>query len=149
MMNELQVSTKIALANTFLMYFKAHSYHWNVEGIMFPLYHEFFGKIYEDVYGAVDPLAEEIRALGEYAPISLQELYATATIEEDSTKPSLTGMLQNLQAANQQVLDSLNKVFDLASKENQQGLADLAASRIDIHKKHAWMIASSLKKSED
>lgn len=148
-MDELKVSAKIALANTFLMYFKAHSYHWNVEGIMFPFYHDFFGDIYEDVYGAVDPLAEEIRALDEYAPISLQELYATATIEEDNTKPSLNGMLQNLQSANQEVLDSLNKLFDLASKEKQQGLADFAAGRIDTHKKHAWMINASLKKTEE
>jgi starvation-inducible DNA-binding protein len=148
-MDELKVSAKIALANTFLMYFKAHAYHWNVEGIMFPFYHDFFGEIYADVYGAVDPLAEEIRALDEYAPISLEELYSTATIQEDTDKPSLNGMLQNLQAANQEVLDSLNKLFDLASKEKQQGLADFAAGRIDTHKKHAWMISASLKKSEE
>ena len=40
--------TKV-LADSFLFYFKAHSFHWNVVGNDFPEYHEFFGKIYEGV----------------------------------------------------------------------------------------------------
>ena len=49
-MNELQAALKIALANTFVSYFKAHSYHWNVEGIDFSQYHSFFGDFYEDMH---------------------------------------------------------------------------------------------------
>jgi starvation-inducible DNA-binding protein len=149
-MDELKLSLKITLANTFLMYFKTQSYHWNVEGMFFPLFHDFFGELYQEVYGAVDPLAEEIRALDDYAPMSLDELHSTATVKEDVVRPVLIrDMLENLQQANQEVLDSLNKVFDLATAEKEQGLADFAGSRIDAHKKHAWMIRSSLKKIEE
>ena len=59
---------RTALADTFFMYQKAHSYHWNVEGNLFPMLHEFFGNLYEEIYGAVDPMAEQIRSLNEYAP---------------------------------------------------------------------------------
>jgi len=45
------------------------------------------------------------------------------------------------------VIDSLNKLFELADAQNEQGLADWAAGRLDSHKKHAWMIRSSLKKT--
>lgn len=145
-MEELKLATKIALANTFVMYYKAHAYHWNVEGMLFPVYHDFFGDLYEDVYGAIDPTAEELRVLGEYAPQSLEKLYAFATVTEDEeVVTDISEMLQNIQVANEEVLSSLNKVFDLATSSKEQGLADFVAGRIDTHKKHGWMIRSSLK----
>ena len=146
-MDELKLSLKVLLANTFFMYYKAHAYHWNVEGVHFSQYHDFFGDLYEEVYGAIDPTAEELRALDDYAPISIEELYNFKTIKEDTTRPeTLTAMLTNLQAANDEVMASLNNLFKKASTANEQGLADFAAGRIDVHKKHGWMIRASLKK---
>lgn len=145
-MNELAIAAKIALANTFLMYFKAHSYHWNVECMNFSEMHGFFGGLYEELYGAVDPLAEEIRALGVYAPISLTELYGAKTVSEDSTKPtSVQLMLSGLLNDNTVVIESLNRAFDLAISQKNQGFADFLAGRLDVHAKHAWMINSYLK----
>jgi starvation-inducible DNA-binding protein len=145
-MEELKLSLKIALANTFVMYYKAQSYHWNVEGINFSQYHDFFGDIYQEVYGSVDAMAEELRALNEFAPHSLMDLYTYKTVQEDETLPtSVVDMLSSLQVANQEVIDSLNNLFTKSNEQNEQGLADLAAARLDAHKKHAWMIRSSLK----
>lgn len=147
-MDELKTAVRIVLANKFFMYFKTQSYHWNVEGMFFPQFHEFFGDLYQEVYGSIDKTAEYLRILGEYAPISIEEIHTYKTIQEDDDKPSsVTAMLQNLQSANSKVIDSLNKLFELADKENEQGLADFAASRLDSHKKHAWMISSCLKKT--
>lgn len=145
-MNELQASLKIVLANTFTMYFKAHTYHWNVEGVNFSEYHEFFGDLYDELFTAVDPIAERLRILDTYAPVSLSDLLASKTIEEDVAKPAaLSIMLSNLLDANQQVIDSLNKSFQLAQSANDQGLMDFIAGRLDVHAKHAWMIRSSNK----
>jgi starvation-inducible DNA-binding protein len=147
-MEELKTSLKIVLANKFFMYFKAHSYHWNVEGMFFSQFHDFFGDIYQDVYASIDTAAEELRALDEYAPISIEEIHSFKTINEDQSKPSsIVAMLENLQDANTKVIDSLNKLFELADEQNEQGLADWASGRLDSHKKHAWMIRSSLKKT--
>lgn len=143
---DLVVSMRKCLANTFVFYFKAHSFHWNIEGINFPTYHSFFGDLYEDLHGAVDPLAEEIRALDQYAPLGINELYRDATIADsnlkgDQVKEMLTAALSD----NAAVLECLNTSFVLASKENKQGLVDFLAGRIDIHKKHEWMLRSCLK----
>jgi starvation-inducible DNA-binding protein len=146
MENDLTISLKIVLANTFVMYFRSHSYHWNVEGKYFPQYHDFFGDLYEELHAAIDPLAESIRALDVYAPISLTELYSHKTLVEDVIKPTnLLTMITNLISSNAEVLNSLNKCFELANKQNEQGLADLIASRLDVHKKHAWMLKSCSK----
>lgn len=143
-MEELIAATRVALANIFVMYFRTQSFHWNVEGINFSEYHGFFGDLYEDVYGAVDPMAENLRKLGAYAPRNLIELYDHATLEENDVT-DLLGMLQATLKANSEVIDSLNKVFDLATANKQQGLADYVSGRIDTHKKHEWMIKSCLK----
>ena len=144
---ELQDILREVLANKFILYFKAHSYHWNVEGRNFPQLHGFFGDLYTEVFGSIDTTAEELRALDQYAPLSLMELYNYKTIPEDTAKPdSADSMLLSLAMANAEVLSSLNRLFAAANLANQQGLADFAAGRIDTHKKHAWMIKSSISK---
>jgi starvation-inducible DNA-binding protein len=145
-MDELSSALKVALGNTFVMYFQAHSYHWNVEGVHFSQYHDFFGDIYEEVYSSVDSIAEKIRALDVYAPISLKQIYKYSTIEEDVVMPTdVRSRVQLLLSSNQIVLQSLNSAFKIASDQNKQGIADILAGRIDAHDKHQWMLTSSLK----
>jgi starvation-inducible DNA-binding protein len=145
-MNELAASLRTAGANAFLMYFKAHSYHWNVEGIEFNQFHDFFGDLYEDIYDSVDPTMENLRKIDQYAPASLMELYNYKTISEDVTRPAtLDEMLANLLSANNAMIDSLNKVFETATAAKEQGIANFAADRLDAHKKHGWQIRASLK----
>lgn len=142
-------AAKVVLANTFVMYFKAHSYHWNVEGKNFSQYHDFFGDLYEELHGAIDPTAEQIRACDEYAPVSMNDVYSAKTISEDSAKPETPEqMFGNLLAANNQVIESLNKLFEVAEAANKQGLADFAAGRLDVHAKHGWMLRSFMKSGE-
>jgi DNA-binding ferritin-like protein len=47
--------------------------------------------------------------------------------------------------ANSKVVDSLNKVFELATSAKKQGIADFAAGRLDTHDKHGWFLKSILK----
>lgn len=137
---------KKLLANMFLMYFKTHSYHWNVEGQNFSQYHEFFGDLYESLHSCIDGIAEQIRTLDVYAPISLEDMYSAKSIMEDSVRPaSPADMFGNLLSANTEVTKSLQAVFDSATSENNQGLADFAAGLLDAHAKHAWMLKSFLK----
>lgn len=142
-MNELYAAMKILLANTYVMYFRAHSYHWNVEGPNFNDYHQFFGTLYGEVYGAIDPTAEEIRACDQYAPISLADLLSAKTIDEDASKPtSYDQMFANLERANNAVVEALNTVRNLATANGKFGLVNFIEERLDVHAKHGWMIRS-------
>jgi starvation-inducible DNA-binding protein len=146
-MNELSTAIKVLLANATVMYYKAHQFHWNVEGIEFTQYHEFFGDLYIDVYNSVDPIAELLRKLDEYAPVSIDELYKYKTLEEETTRVVLlSDILASLLKANEEVLASLNKVFTIANSEKQQGVCNFIADRIDTHQKHAWFLRASAKK---
>jgi starvation-inducible DNA-binding protein len=133
------------LADTFAMYLKAHNYHWNVEGPNFPQYHDFFGKLYEELHGAVDPIAEEIRSLDAYAPGSFTRFLELTEIQDETNVPMAREMAAKLLADNQIVLNTLNMAFKLANEFDKQGLADFVAGRIDVHNKHAWMLRSIIK----
>ena len=136
---------KKVLADSFAFYLKASNYHWNVEGMNFPQYHDFFGKLYEEVYSSIDSTAEEIRALDAYVPASLGRFSEITDIEDETTVPMSIEMARRLQADNEVVLASLNMAFKLANEFDKQGLADYLAGRIDAHNKHAWMLRSIVK----
>ena len=142
-MSELAAALKICQANTFLMYFRAHSYHHNIEGPNFNDYHAYFSGLYTELFDAVDPIAEHIRAIDQYAPFSLHDLYSAKTVSEDSTRVSDSKqMFKNLLADNQAIIDSLNKAYDLANSNKQNGLSNFLQDRIDVHAKHGWMLRS-------
>ena len=146
-MDELKTAIKVLLANATVMYYKAHQFHWNVEGIEFTQFHEFFGDLYSDVYGSIDPTAELLRKLDDYAPVSMDELFKYKTLEEETTRVELLAdILASLIKANQEVLASLNKVFTIANADKQQGICNFIADRIDTHQKHAWFLRASAKK---
>jgi len=146
-MNELTTAIKVLLANATVMYYKTHQFHWNVEGIEFTQYHTFFEEIYTDVYNSVDPIAELLRKLDDYAPVSIDELYKYKTLEEETTRVVLlSDILAKLIEANEEVLRSLNKVFTIANDNKQQGICNFIADRIDTHQKHGWFLRVSAKK---
>jgi starvation-inducible DNA-binding protein len=144
-MEKLTMACRIVLANTFVLYFKAHSHHWNIRGMEFSQLHDFFADIYQDAFGAVDTIAEEIRALNEDAPKSLSEMYQYKTVNEGNIAETAEQMLQDLQITNTGVLDSLNIAMNLAEDANEKGLSNFFQDRIDKHKKNAWMIGAHLK----
>jgi starvation-inducible DNA-binding protein len=138
---------KVLLASVNSLSIKAQNFHWNVEGDNFPQYHEFFGNFYEEVYSAVDKVAEYIRTLDSYAPGSLTR-YAELTIIQDQLKiPRAELMFAELYEDNAKMIELLNHCFSSASQENKQGIANFIAERLDAHEKHQWMIRSTLKKA--
>ena len=80
-MSALTNDLKTLLSDSVTMYFVAHGYHWNVEGSDFSQYHALFESIYEDVYSSIDPIAEDLRKLDEYAPFTLSKFIDLRTVE--------------------------------------------------------------------
>lgn len=145
-MEQLQELLKRVLANTFTMYMKAHGYHWNVIGSDFPQLHDFFGDIYSELHGAVDPIAEHIRTIDGFAQGTLARMVELSTVPEDENIPNATAMVANLLSANALVLDSLREAYAAADQLGELGLANFLQDRMDIHKKHSWMLKATLGK---
>jgi len=145
-MEQLIEQMKVALADTFTLYLKVHNFHWNVEGHGFPQYHAFFNDLYDELWNAVDPMAEHIRTLDAYVPGSMSRFLELATVQEDSTIP-IGGkeMCMVLYADNQKVIVSLIAAQMMAEEAKEIGLANFLQDRVDVHKKHDWMLRSITK----
>ena len=144
-MSELTNALKTLLADTVTMYFVAHGFHWNVEGQDFSQYHSLFAEVYEDVYSAVDPIAEDVRKLGEYAPYTLSKFVDLRTVEPKDVKPEPKAMAKELLRINDALIESIGKAFKAAEKADEQGIMDFLAGRDDMHKKWRWMLSASTK----
>ena len=137
---------KPLLADVISFYFRAHGHHWNVEGEDFSQYHGLFEDIYSDAYSSIDPIAENIRKLGDYAPFRLERFSELANIpDKSSDKNSPKAMAEDLLKCNEYLIEKLKAIFKTANKEDEQGIANFLAERIDMHQKWAWQLKASLK----
>jgi starvation-inducible DNA-binding protein len=144
-MDNLIQEMKVTLASTFVFYLKTHGFHWNVEGSNFPQYHEFLGDLWEEVFGAVDPIAEHLRTLDAYAPASLSRYSELSVVKEEINIPSAMAMMTKLTSDNAIIIEQLTKTQGLAEANKKMGLANFLQDRIDAHEKHGWMLRSIIK----
>lgn len=145
MNKELVDSLKIALADTFAFYLKAHNFHWNVTGPNFAQYHEFLGNLWEEVFSGVDLIAEGIRTVDAFAPGSFSRFKELSTIEDELKIPSALDMIKKLSDDNDKVLASLNKAYETAESAKKYGISNFLQDRITAHEKHGWMLRSFIK----
>jgi starvation-inducible DNA-binding protein len=139
---------KVLLATSYGFAIKAQNFHWNVESDNFPQYHKFFGDIYEEVFdNAIDQTAEYIRVLGSYTPGSFKRLMELCQIEDQLLIPRAELMIAELYEDNNKLLMMYKEAFTIAEEENEQGVADFIAGRIDAHGKLNWMLKSTLNKA--
>lgn len=133
------------LADVVAFKFIAHGYHWNVKGSQFAEYHSLFGAIYEDADASIDPIAENILKLGYDAPFRLSDFQQLRELEEPALVPDTpAAMAQSLLDLNEDILDGYNEAYAASQAENQQGIANFLAERIDAHQKWAWQLRSSI-----
>ena len=129
------------LANVFNEYLHAHGFHWNVVGPQFAQLHEFFGDIYEDVYGSIDSIAEILRQLDVKAPFHLSQFTKLKNTPELNSNHAMD-MISDLAMLNNAVILNLTEVFDNANALNLQDICNFVAGRLEMHQKWAWQLRS-------
>ena len=133
------------LADTYTLYLKTHSFHWNVTGTMFNTLHTMFETQYNELWTAADVIAERIRALDVYAPGSYTQFAKLTSIPEETGIPEWKGMVQQLVDGHETAARTARATFKAADKADDQPTADLATQRMQEHEKTAWMLRSLLK----
>jgi starvation-inducible DNA-binding protein len=133
------------LADTYTLYLTTHNFHWNVTGPMFNTLHLMFMEQYTELWNAVDPIAERIRALGHWAPGSYAQYQSLASLgDAPVTPPKAKDMIRILVSGHEAVARTAREIFPVAERANDQPTADLLTQRLDTHEKTAWMLRSLL-----
>ncbi len=132
------------LADTYTLYLKTHSYHWNVTGPMFHTLHLMFEEQYTELATAVDEIAERIRTLGVRAPGTYREFGELSSIAEDTDSPDAEEMIRRLVDGQEAVVRTARSIFPIVDAANDEPTADLLTQRMQLHEKTAWMLRSLL-----
>ena len=134
------------LADTYTLYLKTHNFHWNVTGPMFQTLHLMFETQYNELWLAIDLIAERIRALGYPAPGTYAEYAKLSSIKESAGVPKAEEMIGLLVEGQEAVVRTARSVFPVVDRANDAPTADLLTQRMQIHEKSAWMLRSLLEK---
>jgi starvation-inducible DNA-binding protein len=132
------------LADTYTLYLTTHNYHWNVTGPMFQTLHLMFETQYNELWLAVDVIAERIRSLGHPAPGTYAELAKLSSIKQKPGVPKAREMIERLVEGQEAVVRAARKLFPVVEKAGDEASADLLTQRITLHEKTAWMLRALL-----
>ncbi len=144
-MEKLIEQLRTILGTNFGLYFKIHSYHWNVEGLNFVEYHTYLGQLYTQIFNNTDLIAEKLRALETYAPVSLTRMKEFSDIEEDVSVLEANQMFQNLVIANDRYIIHLRAGIVAADDAGEPAISNFLQDILDQHQKQAWMLRSLIK----
>ena len=133
------------LADTYTLYMTTHNFHWNVTGPMFNTLHTMFMGQYTELWNAVDPIAERIRALGHVAPGSYAQFKQLSSVNDaPAAPPKALAMIRILVQGHEAVARTARNILPLANKAGDEPTADLLTQRLAVHEQAAWMLRSLL-----
>lgn len=141
---ELAQPLRTLLSDSYILMLKTQNYHWNVTGIHFHALHAMFQTQYEDLFIAVDEIAERLRAIGVAAPGTFDEFQALSKIDSEQVKTESKEMLISLKKDHIMLTDTAKKLIKAAQAAHDDPTMDLAIGRLQTHEKHIWMLSSSL-----
>jgi DNA-binding ferritin-like protein (oxidative damage protectant) len=133
------------LADTYSLYLKTHSFHWNVTGSQFNSLHAMFETQYNELWLAADEVAERIRTLDMFAPGSYSQFAKLSSIKEEAGVPEWKAMVDQLVEGHEIAAHTARAAIKLADKAGDEGTADMLTGRLKAHEKTAWMLRSLLK----
>lgn len=132
------------LSDSYSLYQKTHLYHWNVQGPRFGPLHQLFSDQYNELWTALDEIAERIRALGVFAPTHGQMAARTTIPTANDVSASEDAMLKALLEGQEAVVRSARKALKLAAEHDDDATADLMTERCAAGEKAAWMLRAHL-----
>ena len=131
------------LADTTIVYFKTHAFHWNVQGANFYSLHIMFEEFYKKLWKSTDEIAERIRALGDKTPVNYAELLKNASIMESKTIPACQIMIKVLRDDYLALAKKANDIGSFADAHEDQVTVDMMTQKSSFLEKAAWMLQSS------
>ncbi len=142
MSNKLVAKLELLLSNSYALTIKTQNYHWNVVGSNFVALHQLFGEQYQELFTAIDEIAERIRSFGVLVEADLLYFGQNSQITAPKKNSNAEKMVSDLVKGHQVIIDDLLDSIKLAQENKDEGTADLFIRRIQVHQKALWMLQS-------
>ncbi len=132
------------LANTYVLYLKTQNVHWNVKGVAFREIHLMTEEHYNNLFLAIDEIAERLRMIGERAPATFSEFTELACLSDKLESKNSDEMLTALLDDHKSMAAALKKMLGFLGNSDDFGTIDLLNVRLKFHEKTVWMLSSTL-----
>ena len=136
----------VILADSYQIFIKTQGVHWNVTGPLFYSIHSLTEDQYQNLFEAVDELAERIRALGELTPASYTKYGKLSAIEDDDEPATAEGMVAILAKDHETVCESLRNAIAFCEGKDDFVTADMLTERLAWHEEAIWMLGAIIQK---
>lgn len=133
-----------ALGDSYQLMANTQILHWNVQGPLFYSVHKLTEEQYEDLFDAVDDIAERIRSLGLPGPKSVKAMTSSTTIGDIDGDASLETQIGDLIKFNEMLATFMREAVSVAAKAGDVKTEDLLTDRIGQHEQNAWMLRSTI-----
>lgn len=134
------------LANTYVLLVKTQNIHWNVKGEDFGCIHSLTEGHYEELFDAVDEIAERLRKIGAVAPATITEFLKMSCISEELIAKDGKEMLRTLLEDHKTIVCGLKKAILALGDTDDFGTIDLLTARLTSHEKVFWMLSACLER---
>jgi starvation-inducible DNA-binding protein len=144
--NEVIEGLQTVLSDSYALMAQTHLAHWNVEGPDFFQLHTAFQTQYEELFGAIDEIAERVRALDALAVGGLKNLAKGSRIQELAVETTpAKDFVAHLIECHEIVLQDAHSLRQAAGAADDLETQDLIIGRLQVHQKTLWMLKSFLK----
>ncbi|SRR5579885_213774 len=140
------------IADLFALYVKTKNFHWHLAGSHFRDYHLLFDEHAEQIFNAIDILAERVRRVGGTTIRSISHIGQLQTISDDNRDFVPAGeMIQRLLEDNAHLAQTQRAAHQVCEKSRDVATASLLETIIDESERRKWFlfeIAQGMKNTE-
>ena len=130
----------VVLADTYQLFIKTQGVHWNVAGPAFVSIHELTEAHYENMYQAIDEIAERIRALGIKAPASYSKYGELSSIKDEDEPMTAGEMLAMLIKDHETAVLNMRACVEWCEDKKDFVTAVMLIERMSWHEEAIWML---------
>ena len=136
----------LLLADLFALYVKTKNFHWHMSGSHFRDYHLLLEEQAEQIFAAIDPVAERARKIGGTAVRSIGQIARLQRVlDNDAEYVTPQDMLAELRDDNLQFAARLRETHSLCDEFRDVATASLLEVWIDEAERRTWFLAECAK----
>ena len=129
------------VADAFALYVKTKNFHWHLSGSHFRDYHLLFDEHAEQIFAAIDTLAERVRRVGGATIRSISHISQLQTIQDDNDEFVPAGeMVRRLMEDNAHLAQVQRAAHEVCEKNRDVATASELEVIIDETERRKWFL---------
>jgi starvation-inducible DNA-binding protein len=128
-------------ADLFALYVKTKNFHWHLSGSHFRDYHLLFDEQADQIFGAIDQLAERVRRIGGTTIRSISHISQLQTVADDNEAFVAPGqMVRRLMDDNAHLAQAMRAAHEVCERSRDVATASILEVLIDEAERRKWFL---------